>query len=114
MHPVFVTRSAPSVPIWFVTPATYGNCPGTNRVAKPKRPPRDEFDVPSYRRAIYRGCELAFGMPGDLDAVPSAKIGKDLTFGFFELFLDERDLLLEADSQRPGLGMFLQLLELLL
>lgn len=62
-----------------VTPATYGNRPGKNRVAKPKRPPRDAFDVPSYRRAIYRGCELAFGMPDDLRAIDPELTGDERT-----------------------------------
>jgi integrase len=33
------------------------------RKAEPKRPPRDFYSVPSYRRAIARGCDLAFPHP---------------------------------------------------
>lgn len=48
------------------TPASYGNRPGTNRKSKPKRKPGACYTTPSYRRAIARGCELAFGMPAHL------------------------------------------------
>ena len=37
----------------------YGNRPGTNRKRKPKRTPRDRYDVNSYRRAIQRACDGA-------------------------------------------------------
>ena len=46
-----------------VTPANYGNSPGTNRKANPKRPAGARYDVAAYRRAICRACELAFKMP---------------------------------------------------
>ncbi len=45
-----------------VTPLSYGNRPGTNRVDHRKRPPGDHYDVAAYRRAITRACELA-GVP---------------------------------------------------
>jgi integrase len=48
------------------TPLSCGNVPGSNRVAVRRRAPRDRYDVASYRRAITRGCERAFGMPADL------------------------------------------------
>lgn len=42
----------------------------SQRARKPKanaqRQPRNYFDVPSYRRAITRACEKAFGMPSEL------------------------------------------------
>ena len=44
------------------TPLAYGNSPGTNTRRSPKRQPRDRYTVASYRRAIERGCERAFGM----------------------------------------------------
>ena len=34
--------------------------------ATPKRAPRDRYTVASYRRAIGRACERAFGMPKEL------------------------------------------------
>lgn len=37
---------------------------------KPQRAPRDHYDVASYRRAIVRGCEVAFGMPVWLTKAP--------------------------------------------
>lgn len=36
------------------TPLSYGNSPGTNRVAKRRRPPRDRYDITGYARAIAR------------------------------------------------------------
>jgi Phage integrase family len=43
------------------------------RRAKPdgRRRPRDRYTVASYRRAIARGCELAFGMPAGLRKLPA-------------------------------------------
>jgi integrase len=41
------------------TPLSCGNVPGSNRVRSPKRTPGECYDVPSYRRAIARACELA-------------------------------------------------------
>jgi integrase len=35
-----------------------------------RRRPRDRYTVASYRRAIARGCELAFGMPDELRKLP--------------------------------------------
>ena len=49
-----------------VTPLTQGNAPGTKINSKPRRSPGACFSVDSYRRAITRGCELAFGMPREL------------------------------------------------
>jgi integrase len=42
------------------------------RRAKPdgRRRPRDHYTVASYRRAIARGCELAFEMPRELRTIP--------------------------------------------
>jgi integrase len=40
-------------------PLKYGNRPGTNRKAKPRRTPRDRYDSNSYRRAIHRACDKA-------------------------------------------------------
>jgi integrase len=34
-----------------------------------RRRPRDQYTVASYRRAIGRGCELAFGMPAELRSI---------------------------------------------
>lgn len=49
------------------TVPTYGNRPGTNVKRKPKWAAGRSYCTVSYRRAICRGCELAFGMPEDLD-----------------------------------------------
>jgi integrase len=35
------------------------------------RRPQARYSVASYRRAIERGCELAFGMPDDLRKIPA-------------------------------------------
>jgi integrase len=48
------------------TPLSCGNKPGSNVSSKPKRTAGERYDTASYRRAIYRACELAFGMPANL------------------------------------------------
>lgn len=48
------------------TPIHYGNAPGTNRKQRPRWAAGRRYDVNSYRRAITRGCELAFGIPAEL------------------------------------------------
>jgi integrase len=48
------------------TPINAGNRPGTNKRARPAVKPGERYDVASYRRAIYRACELAFKMPAEL------------------------------------------------
>jgi len=52
------------------TPLRYGNRPGTNRKRKPRRAPSDHYTKDAYRRAIARGCEVAFQMPGHLRKLP--------------------------------------------
>ena len=52
------------------TPEGCGNGPGTNRRRKPAVKPRDRYDNASFRRAITRGCEVAFDMPDDLRTIP--------------------------------------------
>jgi Site-specific recombinase XerD len=42
-----------------VTPISYGNRPGSNRRARPKRKPGEHYTTASYRRAIHRGCDKA-------------------------------------------------------
>jgi integrase len=42
-------------------------------VRKRKRPPRDCYDKNSYRRAIERACEIAFGMPDELRKAPKGE-----------------------------------------
>ena len=44
----------------------------------PKRAPRDHYTTPSYRRAIERACEIALGMPTDLQGSPRDAEGKRL------------------------------------
>jgi integrase len=48
------------------TVPTYGNRPGTNVKRKPKWAAGQSYCTDSYRRAITRGCEVAFGMPDEL------------------------------------------------
>ncbi len=48
------------------TPIDRGNRPGSNRRRKPKWSPGDHYTVASYRRAIHRGCDLAFPPPANL------------------------------------------------
>jgi integrase len=48
------------------TPLHYGNRPGTNRKRRPKKQAGDVYDVAAYRRAIARGCDLAFTPPDEL------------------------------------------------
>lgn len=48
------------------TPVSCGNRRGTNRLARPARGPGDRYTVASYRRAIERGCELAYPPPDRL------------------------------------------------
>lgn len=55
------------------TPISYGNRPGTNRKAKPRRQPGERYTTESYRRAIHRGCDRAFPHP-DLGAIAVAKL----------------------------------------
>jgi integrase len=50
------------------TPLSCGNVPGSNRVRRARRSPRDKYDVASYRRAIHRACDLAFPAPNDAAA----------------------------------------------
>jgi len=41
------------------TPLRFGNRPGTNRKARPARPPKTQYTKDSYNRAIRRGIEKA-------------------------------------------------------
>lgn len=53
------------------TPLHHGNRPGTNRAATPRRSAGNHYTTASYRRAIHRACELAFGMPEELRKFPA-------------------------------------------
>ncbi|MBX3396774.1 MAG: tyrosine-type recombinase/integrase [Phycisphaerae bacterium] len=62
----FLFRPADAVAEWLKrrgekrqTPLVFGNRPGTNRKQKPRRVPREAYDVGSYRRAIDRACVRA-------------------------------------------------------
>ncbi len=57
------------------TPLSCGNKPGTNRKSKPKRKAGDGYCVNAYRRAIYRGCDLAFPHP-ELSALKESQLSK--------------------------------------
>jgi len=52
------------------TPLGYGNGPGTNRKRKPARCAGDCYTNDTFRRSITRACELAFGMPDELQKIP--------------------------------------------
>jgi integrase len=55
------------------TPLQYGNRPGTNKAAKPKRRAGARYTSNTYRRAIQRACELAFKMPEALRVAPEGE-----------------------------------------
>jgi integrase len=61
------------------TPLSCGNVPGSNRVRKPKRGPRERYTTISYHQAIRRGCEAAWPPPAHLARlrVPGGRPGKD-------------------------------------
>ncbi|MEX2306034.1 MAG: site-specific integrase [Pirellulales bacterium] len=48
------------------TPLSCGHVPGSHRKRRPKRVPRERYDVASYRRAIHRACDKAFAPPADI------------------------------------------------
>jgi len=48
------------------TPLAYGNSIGTNRKASPTRTAGNRYTTDSYRRAIQRGCDLAYPPPTPL------------------------------------------------
>jgi integrase len=52
-----------------LTPSQLARKPKSN----PRRKPGGRFTVASYRRAIERGCEAAFGMPKELRKPPKSK-----------------------------------------
>lgn len=52
------------------TPLSYGNRPGTNRKDDPQWAAGDRYTTDSYRRAIHRACELAFGLSDELRKIP--------------------------------------------
>ena len=54
------------------TPLCYGNRPGSNRKRKPKRQPGERYTSDTYRRAIERGCALAFPPPEEIKNEPDA------------------------------------------
>lgn len=51
------------------TPISCGNRPGSNRKKSPRVAAREAYDVASYRRAITRGCDLAFPPPAHLQRI---------------------------------------------
>jgi integrase len=48
------------------TPISCGNVPGSNRKPHAKLRPGERYSVNSFRRAIERGCDLAFPLPAEL------------------------------------------------
>lgn len=49
------------------TPVNCGNSVGSNRLRRGlRRTPGNRYEVNAYRRAIARGCEIAFAMPAEL------------------------------------------------
>ena len=69
---------------------------------------------------VGKGCleviqrEWSFRVPGNLDPVPCAEVGKDLAPGFLQLLLDQANFLLNADVEGMGFRMLFQLLKLVL
>jgi integrase len=53
-----------------VTPLSCGNKPSGRRM-RGEREPGEAYDSYSYRRAIVRGCQLAFDMPRELRRIPA-------------------------------------------
>ena len=58
------------------TPRSCGNKPGTNRSPHPKRKPGQRYYVDSFRRAIERGCDLAFPLPAELARIKATNAKK--------------------------------------
>lgn len=56
-----------------------GNIPGTNRKTHPKRVPGNRYSVDSFRRAIERGCDLAFPLPAELALIKIKGAKKTVT-----------------------------------
>jgi integrase len=56
-----------------ITPLGYGNRPGTNKRRAPQRAAGERYTTDSYRRAIQRACEIAFGMPPELRRAPKGE-----------------------------------------
>jgi|GEM_PF-5840291 len=54
------------------------------------------------------------GMPGEPDALPRSKIGKNLPACFIKPFFDELDFLLEADVHRMRFRMLAKFVQLVL
>ncbi len=52
------------------TPLVLGNRPGTNRASMPIKKAGSRYTSASYRRAVIRACETAFGMPDYLRQIP--------------------------------------------
>jgi integrase len=48
------------------TPLVYGNSPGTNVVRRPKKKPRNRYQVNSYAHAIKYACEKLYPLPKHL------------------------------------------------
>ncbi len=48
------------------TPMSCGNKPGSNRVDKPQKEPKEFYTRNTYRQAIVRACEKAFPLPRHL------------------------------------------------
>ncbi|MBI5764300.1 MAG: tyrosine-type recombinase/integrase [Planctomycetes bacterium] len=62
------------------TPMSCGNRPGSSRKRRRTRPARDRYDTNSYRRAICRGCDVAFPAPEGMLAKDIAAWQKDHRF----------------------------------
>lgn len=56
------------------TPLNCGNCPGSNVTRRPVRSPGARYITGAYRRAIARGCELAFPPPPALAKLPDESV----------------------------------------
>jgi integrase len=65
-------RSSRKTPLWPSHVARRDKSPSVQRT----RPPRDRFDVASYRRAIARACDKAFPHP-TLGKIPAKELNDD-------------------------------------
>ena len=50
-------------------------------------------------------------MPGDFNAVSGTEVGKNLALGFFELFFDQGNFFLDADSEGMSFRVFSEFFE---
>ena len=70
-------------------------------------------EIGERRIEIIEGVR-AFGMPGELDALPRGEVGVNLPPGFLEFDFDLPDFIFQTDPHGVGLGVLAKLIQLLL